>query len=278
LEIARKFAMQLEGRSILITGAGSGIGRALAVEAARRGASVCLVGRRADKLEETLRLLDRRGSHLVVAADITRDDGIERIRQSVASSWKRLDILVNNAGRIDAGSLESAAAQDIADLFTTNIVGPMLLTQRLLPLIRQGREPRIVNIGSMFGEIPFAQFAAYSASKAAVKGFSVALRRELLDQDIAVTYVAPRATDTAGAAGVADAIDGAGLDDPARVAAKVWNAVRLRKDHVYPSPKERVFMTLQAIAPRLVDRATTRKPAGSAFNTPSLKETTHAEN
>jgi short-subunit dehydrogenase len=257
----RNYDMPLNGKRVLITGAGSGIGRALAIDVSRRGAHVCLCGRRKDRLEETARLLHGERHHLQLSADVTVDEDRTRICDLLAKEWNSLDILVNNAGLIVAGTLEVTTPRQIEDIVATNIVAPMLLTRKLLPLLEAGSLPRIVNIGSMFGEIPFPRFVAYSASKAAIKGFSVALRRELRAIGIAVTYAAPRATDTDGAASVAEATTSSKLDAPDRVAAQIWDAVHLAKDYVYPSASERLFMMVQSIAPGLIDRAVAARPS-----------------
>ncbi|GAC1046205.1 SDR family oxidoreductase [Rhizobium sp. No.120] len=270
--------MPLKGKRILITGAGSGIGRALAIDASRRGARICICGRREDKLHETMESLLGAG-HMELAADITVDVDRSRLLQLLVRKWDGLDILVNNAGLITSGALEQTSAAHIEALVTTNVLAPMLLTRQLIPLLEIGAIPRVVNIGSMFGEIPFPDFAAYSASKAAIKGFSIALRRELSGTGIAVTYAAPRATDTDGAAMALEKAGNRKLDSPDRVAAQIWDAVHLGKKHVYPSGLERLFMLLQSIAPGFVDRAVAGKPT----QTPATqgqqiqKETTHVQ-
>lgn len=256
----RKFDMPLKDKRILITGAGSGIGRALAIDASRRGARICICGRRGDKLRETMECLFGTG-HIELPTDITFEIDRTRLLQLLVRRWDGLDILVNNAGLIASGALEQSGTAEIEALVATNILAPMLLTRQLVPLLQAGDSPRVVNIGSMYGEIPFPGFAAYSASKAAMKGFSVALRRELSGKGIAVTYAAPRATDTDGAAAVLDKVANRKLDSPDRVAASIWDAVHLDKTYVYPSASERFFMLLQSVAPGLVDRAVVGKPA-----------------
>jgi short-subunit dehydrogenase len=253
-----KFDMPLKGKRILITGAGSGIGRALAIDASRRGARICICGRREDKLHETMELILGAG-HIELAADITLDVDRTRLLQLLVRKWGGLDILVNNAGLITSGTLEQTGAAQIEALVATNVLAPMLLTRQLIPLLQVGDIPRVVNIGSMFGEIPFPGFTAYSATKAAMKGFTIALRRELSGTGIAVTYAAPRATDTDGAAAALDKAANRKLDSPDQVASQIWDAVHLGKSYVYPSGPERFFMLLQSIAPGLVDRAVTGK-------------------
>lgn len=270
-------------RRILITGAGSGIGRALAIDAARRDATVYLCGRRLEKLEETLCLLKRGKPHMAIAADISVEADRQRIHHTLASQYRGLDMLVNNAGVVTGGALELASSPEIERMFETNIIAPVLLTRQLLPLLAAGRSPRVVNVGSMFGEIPFAEFAAYSSSKAAMKAFSIALRRELKPAGIAVTYAAPRGTDTDAASAVAH-LNGAKapkLDHPDHVAARIWDAVDLGKNTVYPPGPERFFILLQALLPGLLDRALSSKPKSKSppaivKTIPRKKEMPHA--
>lgn len=269
--------MQLKGRRILVTGAGSGIGRALAVEASRRGAIVGLCGRRLDRLRETFALLEPGRPHQVLAGDITADHDVDELLTAIREAWGGIDILVNNAGRIAAGPLQTMPSQAVAELFETNVVAQIRLTQRCMPLLLSGKGPRVVNIGSMLGEIPLPGFVAYSASKAAIKGFSIALRRELFQQGVAVTYAAPRATNTEGAAALGETLKGTRLDDPCRVASDLWNAVEADRDHLYPSLKERLFMAVQALVPKIIDRATAPRPAGAANPIHSSRSITNAQ-
>jgi short-subunit dehydrogenase len=273
---------RLDGRRILVTGAGSGIGRAIAIEASKRGADLCLCGRRVQALQDTYALLSSSGNHLVVPADITCDKARSRLAGHIGASWGALDLLVNNAGIISAGRLEATSPETIAEMLATNIAAPILLTREVMPLLVMGRSPRIVNIGSMLGEIPFANFAAYSASKAAIKGFSTAMRRELMVKNIDVTYVAPRTTATDAAAKLSDVTTGRTVDSPERVACQIWNAVDRNRDHVFPSFMERLFMVLQAMAPRVVDRAVTplrpvAPPMATSFKDTRSKEASHAQ-
>jgi short-subunit dehydrogenase len=218
-----------------------------------------------------------------VPADITSDTARSRLASHIGASWGALDLLVNNAGIISAGRLEATRPETISEILDTNIAAPILLTREVMPLLVMGRSPRIVNVGSMLGEIPFANLAAYSASKAAIKGFSTAMRRELMAKNIGVTYVAPRTTATEAAAKLADVLTGGTVDSPERVACQIWDAVQHNKDHVYPSLMERLFLMLQAVAPRLVDRAVTPvRPIPPPMATPSFedarsKEASHAQ-
>jgi short-subunit dehydrogenase len=249
--------------SVLITGAGSGIGRALAVEAAKRGMAVALVGRRPETLEATAALLAGPVPVLVLAADVTQPEERRRLALRVDQAWGSLNTLVNNAGVVEGGPVSEIDDDALERVFETNAIAPIALAREFLPLLRNRKPSRVVNIGSVFGDIPYPGFAAYSASKFALRGFSIALRREWAKLGISVTYAAPRATRTAAAAAFGPLIEAAKmtLDEPDRVARQIWDAVE-RGDHsVYPRGAERVFVLAQRLFPRLVDRALAKQAA-----------------
>ena len=242
---------------ILITGAGSGIGRALAVEAAKTGMAVALSGRRQTALEETAALLSPDRLHLSVQADVTTPEGRNAIVSAIEASWGRLDVLVNNAGLVEGGRLEDVSDENVRQLFSTNILAPIALARTLLPLLSKASSPRVVNIGSVFGDIPHPHFAAYSASKAALQAFSSALRREWHDKGIAVTYATLRATDTDAAAAVKHLVadQRTTLDSPQRAAQRILRAIVTGRDAVAPPTPERFFIGVQRTFPQLIDWA-----------------------
>ena len=241
------------GKTVLITGAGSGIGRALAVEAAARGFAPILAGRRGGPLAETAALLPAAAAARVVLADVTTGEGRAALR---ASAGDRLDILINNAGMLDVGHLGAQDDDGVTRMITTNLTAPILLTRDLLPALRAARG-RVVNIGSVFGDIAYPYFAAYSATKFGLRGFSDALRREMSGQGIGVTYVAPRATRTAAEAAFGRLVGPMRmtLDDPEKVAREAWDAILAGRRESFPRGPERLFVLAQRLFPRLVDRS-----------------------
>ena len=248
--------MQIEGKIARITGAGSGIGRALAIEAVRRGARVVLNGRRPDALEETASLLGPNAAYSVVPGDVTLPSTRCALRDHLAT-FGRLNILVNNAGVLFAGAFADTADRDIETLVMTNLVAPMALTREMLPLLAAAAPARVVNIGSIFGDIGYPLFVAYSASKFGLRGFSMALRRELRSLGIGVTYAAPRATRTDAASAFTSLMAPMGmeLDKVEAVANDVWNAVAANTDIAYPSGPERFYVLLQGLFPAIIDRS-----------------------
>lgn len=258
--------MRLEAKGVLITGGGSGIGRALAIEASRRGMEVALCGRRVAALEGTAAALPAGTRPLLIPADITRAGDRLHIAERLDAEWGALDVLVNNAGIVTGGSMEEVGDEALEAVFRTNVTAPMALTRELLPLLTAARPARVVNVGSVFGDIAYPGFAAYSASKFALRGFSSALRREWKALGIGVTYAAPRATrtDAASAFDSLIAATGMALDPPERVAARIWRAVEKDRDELYPAGPERLFVLLQRLAPKLIDRALSRASARAA--------------
>ena len=254
-------AMRLDGKTMLITGAGSGIGRALAVACAEQGARLLLVGRRRAKLEEPRALLARPEQAMLLAADVTQAADRRVMRNTIAETFGCLDVLVNNAGVLCVGPLHGADDDELEDLLATNLLAPMALTRDLLNLLRTAERPRIVNVGSVFGDIGHPQFAAYSATKFGLRGFSDAIRRELMAEGIGLTYVAPRATQTEAAhkfdhlvAPYAMAVDSAEV-----AAAQILSAIRRDARNSYARGPERFFVMLQRLFPGLIDQALGRK-------------------
>jgi len=249
--------MRLDGKIALITGAGSGIGRELAVAGADRGLALYLVGRRLAMLEQTRSRLRPGSVARCIQADITTADGRQKIRQTVEQGGRNLNILINNAGCISNGSLLTSIDPEVTRMVDTNLIAPILLTRDLVPFLKQSQGARIVNVGSVYGDIAAPGFAVYSATKFGLRGLSDALRRELAAEGIGVTYVAPRGTETEGVAPVSAILQRQGivLDDPAKVAGWIWSAVERERRSAYPPTAERLFVALQRLFPSLIDRA-----------------------
>lgn len=244
-------------RIILITGAGSGIGRALTQKIAGEHTHVVLVGRQETSLKETAKTLPKTAAYTIITADITSHTDIENLVKTLTEKLGFLDILINNAGIAHTCLLENSDAQIISDVINTNLTAPILLTRALLPLLKQSYAAQIVNIGSMFGDIGFPFFAAYSASKFGLRGFSDALRRELKDDNISITYAAPRAVKTPATDKYAYLIPAykMKLDTTEQVATQIWQAIINKKRSIYPKGAERLIILLQRLYPKLIDKA-----------------------
>ena len=128
--------MQLEGKHVLITGAGSGIGRALAIEASRVGMVVALAGRRSEALHTTLSQMVPNEGHLRLRGDITDSTVRCGIRDYLWRRWGRLDVLVNNAGIVSAGPLSQTSDDELERIMVTNVVAPIALVRDVEPPAR----------------------------------------------------------------------------------------------------------------------------------------------
>lgn len=251
--------MKLKGSRILLTGAAGGIGRATANALARSGARVALIDRNPgalNKLMDEMRILGGQG--FAFAADLGRAEERARVIAQATAALGGIDALINLAGVLDFAPFESQDAGVIERTIAINLTMPMQLAQLCLPaMLAQGRG-RVVNVGSTFGSIGFPFFAAYSASKFGLRGFSQALRRELAGSGVGVTYVAPRATrtplNTSAVVRMNEALKVA-MDPPELVGAAIARALEQERDEAYLGWPEKLFVRLNALLPRLVDGA-----------------------
>ncbi|MBG6107821.1 SDR family oxidoreductase [Frigoribacterium sp. CG_9.8] len=193
-------ALDLTARHGIITGAGQGIGRALALEFGRRGGHLLLVGRQQNTLAETAGLVTAAGgTSEILVEDLTQPGAAERILQAVAS-WDTVDLLVNNAGNVRAGRLELASDADVHSMITLNLTAPILLTKAMLPALRQsgtGRGSILLNIASGIALVGMPFYSVYAATKSGLARFGESLRRELIGTGVHVATVYPGATETA---------------------------------------------------------------------------------
>lgn len=251
--------MKLTGSRILITGASGGIGTSLALELARRGAALALLARD----EPRLRALAARVRELGVACvalpfDLAAPSGHAEVVAQAATALGGLDVLINNAGVQCFGPLRDERPAAIARLVAINVTAPLLLTRAALTHFHAAGAGHIVNVGSTFGAIGHPLFAAYSASKFALRGFSEALRRESGADNVRVIHVSPRATDTAmndAAVRSMHAMTGARVDAPQVVAKAIVEALERGTAERQLGWPERFFVQLNALLPRVVDRA-----------------------
>ncbi|MEM8678164.1 MAG: SDR family NAD(P)-dependent oxidoreductase [Planctomycetota bacterium] len=183
----------LTGARVILTGASSGIGRALAVTLAERGCRLLLTARRADRLEALAAELQPFGeAPLLVTGDITTSETRRRLIEA-ATPWGGLELLVNNAGTGAIGAFESASPDRLRQLMEVNFFAPAELTRDALPLLRAGMHPMVVNMGSVLAHRAVPMKSEYCASKFALHGFSDALRAELYP-DVDVLHVCPSTT------------------------------------------------------------------------------------
>ena len=175
----------------LITGANSGFGRAIAEAAVAEGDVVVATARRVTALDDLASA--HHGQVDVLPLDVTDTAAIDATVQDVIDRHGRIDVLVNNAGRTHVGATEETTDAELRDLFEVHLFGPVALTRAVLPHMRSRRSGAIVQISSMGGQLSFAGFGAYSATKFALEGMSEALADEVGPLGIKVLIVEPGA-------------------------------------------------------------------------------------
>ena len=183
---------QLRGSVVAMSGAASGIGRALAVRLANAGASLALADIRADELAETAMLARSCGATVSThAVDVSRRADVDRWATEAEGAHHRVNILVNNAGVATHGTFDEHTIEDFEWLFGINFWGVIYGLKAFLPLLNREKAAHIANVSSVFGLVGPAGQAAYSASKFAVRGVSEVLRHELADTHIRVSVIHP---------------------------------------------------------------------------------------
>jgi short-subunit dehydrogenase len=187
----------LKGKRIIITGASSGIGRALTIEAARRGAAILATGRNEERLLDTVQAARQAGGRVEAhVADVTEAADRDRLIHTAEQKFGGLDVLVNNAGVGATGHFQYAGPERLRQIMEVNFFAVCELTRLAIPVLKEGIDPAILMINSVAGRRAIASRSEYSASKFALMGFSEALRAELSKDDIDVCVVSPGLTES----------------------------------------------------------------------------------
>lgn len=247
-----------------MTGASSGIGRALAIELARLGVDLVLVARREDRLAEVVEQVAQLGRRAIAVPGDVTDAGARRCAvDACRDELGGLDILVNNAGIAAHGRFAEADPARLRPIMEVNFFAPVELIRESLPLLRAGRQPIIVNVGSILGHRGCPHKSEYSASKFALHGFSEAIRPELATLGIDVLVVAAGPTETEHFDVLIEEKGELPWGNPRRkpaadVAREIVRAIERGKHEVITSWRGRLWVRLNRLAPRLVDRIMAR--------------------
>ena len=250
----------LSEQRIILTGATGGIGVELAKQLVAQDCKVGLVSRFLEKLEQLAAQLktDKKNISLI-CADITSSEGRQEIINRMEKDFSGYDMLINAAGIMDFTSFTDQSDERIEAVFQTNVIAPMQLCKKVLPYMLAQNKGHIVNIGSTFGSIGFAWFTSYSTSKFALRGFSQALRRELAETPVKVSYIAPRAVKTSlnssAVYKMAKEVK-MNMDNPDFVAKQILQSIIKDHKEKYLGFPESLFVRINAILPGLVDMAT----------------------
>jgi short-subunit dehydrogenase len=255
----------LHQRRVVITGASSGVGRALAMEMAPYSTRLILVARSEQPLAELTDELIKRGAAATeaVVGDVTDPAVRSRIVERVNELWGGLDILVNNAGISAHARFADSSEATLRKIMEVNFFAAVELTRQSLPMLRMGDDSLVVNVGSVLGHRGAPLNSEYSASKFALRGWSEALRAELSRDAVGVLVVSPGTIDT-------DFFDHLvaraepmpwgkqkGIS-PEVAARQIVRAIRLRRREIYPNWRGRMLVWLNRCCPGLVDRLMSR--------------------
>jgi hypothetical protein len=181
------------GKTVFITGASKGVGRATTEAFHGAGANVVLVARSIGPLEEAAEGLER---SLVISLDVSDLDAMERALEQTVDHFGSLDGIVNNAGAHFRGDLEKRTPEEVATMVDVNLRAPLVLTRMALPYLRQQSSGFVVNVASLAGKVPLDGAATYSSTKFGLRAFTYAMAQELEGSGITVSAVSPGPIDT----------------------------------------------------------------------------------
>lgn len=191
------YVTRLRGKTAIVTGGGTGIGRAIALTLGREGARVAVLGRRREPLQEVVGEMEQGGAKgKVIVCDVTR---AEEIREAVAETERAfgaVQVLVNNAGRLSVSTVESVSEEEWDQVMETNVKGPFLMSRAVLPLMRKAGGGSIVNIGSVLGLVAMKDRAPYCASKGGVTMLTRAMALDHAHENIRVNCICPSIVET----------------------------------------------------------------------------------
>jgi NAD(P)-dependent dehydrogenase (short-subunit alcohol dehydrogenase family) len=252
----------LRDKVVVITGASSGLGRASAVELARRGCRVVLGARREDALEETARLCREAGGEAhVVETDVTNEEEVRALADRALAIAGRIDAWVNNAGVTSFGALEDGPFDVHRRVIETNVFGSMYGARAVIPIFKRQGEGILVNVSSTLGKVGQPYVPSYVVSKFAVRGLSETLRTALADHpDIHVCTLLPFAFESPHFESGANRM---GLDahpmpptqSPEKVARALVSLLERPRREVHVPSYARVGIALHALMPEVVERA-----------------------
>ena len=251
----------IRGKKAMVTGAASGIGRAIALELAKEGADLFLVDIQADALATVAQEARTFGVNVMTAVcDLTDPLQISSAVEQLRNTWKGLNILVNNAGTTYYGQTHRMTGEQWNRIMAVNLMAPIQLVHELLPMLLAADEAHILNVCSIFGLVTWRKTTAYQTSKFGLVGFSAALRAEYCNENFGVTALCPGfvrssllddcETDKADRTVKVPAWICA---SPEQTAAKAVRAIKKNKGLVLVTPAAHFYWRLMRFSPSLVD-------------------------
>jgi len=247
------------GKNVLVTGASSGIGRAIAIAFAEQGANVAIVARRRDALDETAASSGSKGQLLVAPADVTDRTAVRAAFRKAVRKFGGIDIVINNAGVLIPARVADIERADLQGMLDVNLFGALHVMQAGVTQLRAQGGGNLVNVASLAGRRGLSPLGGYCASKFALVGLTEALRMELVGEPIRVSLVMPGVVDTPMVASAGrhaasrNAWPGSLVMPPEWVVWAVFAAVRLGLAEVAVPPGADVVEKLAALLPRATD-------------------------
>jgi meso-butanediol dehydrogenase / (S,S)-butanediol dehydrogenase / diacetyl reductase len=188
---------RLRGKVAIVTGGGSGIGRAIALAFGREAAKVAVLGRRQEALDKVVAELAQNGAEgKAVICDVTRSSETVKAVEQVERALGRVNVLVNNAGTLSVSTIETISEQDWDQVIETNLKGPFLMSRAALPAFRRAGGGAIVNIGSVLGLIAMRDRAAYCASKGGLTLLTKAIALDHAHENVRANCICPAIVET----------------------------------------------------------------------------------
>ena len=190
------------GKVAIITGGGTGIGRACALLFANQGAKVALAARRRDKLETVAQEIAAAGGEAIaLECDVTDKVSVEQAVRAAEKRFGKLDAVINNAGQVHVGTVEETSDNDWDRILSANLTGTFLVSRAALPALRRAGGGSIINIGSYLGIVAIKQRAAYCAAKGGVTLLTKAMALDHAHENIRVNCICPAIVETEMALG-----------------------------------------------------------------------------
>ncbi len=255
----------LKGKRAIVTGASSGIGRAIAADLVKAGVRVVLASRGADKLNEVADALRAAGGDvLAVPTDVTKPDDRSRLIETTVSAFGGLDLLVNNAGVGSWGHFADSTEPICRTVLEVNFFAPVELTRLAMPHLTRGNQPALVNVTSMCGRKGMPAWPEYSASKFALVGISEAWRAEFQRYGVDVLTIVPGLTNSGFEKnwlrndGKADLRFDLGMT-PEYLAAKITDAIRKNRTETVLGTEAKRLLRFNRYFPRLTNWLLARK-------------------
>lgn len=252
--------MRIAGRTAIVTGASSGIGRETARALAAKGASVVLASRNRAKLEDVaIDLVHLPGRTLVAPTDVTDRLAVEALVRRTVEEFGSLDILVNNAGSGLYAPIATGSIENMRRLFEVNFWGAIQCIQAAVPYMQSQRRGHIVNVSSIAGRFSPPYMGAYAATKHALRAVSDALRNELAAAGIGVSTIYPGLTQTSFTEAMTQEVPVPHIPPvvrfvpPKAVADRILSAIRWNLRDVFVSPEDVAAVAGAALAPHIFD-------------------------